>query len=268
MRVKLKADGVYSLASVAINGVSVGSHLGGFTPFELDITDAVRSGPNTIHVNVTGASLADTLASGIRYAVHDLGGITRKIYLIVVPIVSVADAWVVTRVVPHTARIEAHSTRHTNESVSLQSRGAFDAQLSVSITLANDGSSSTSPSSPVVITVCEQAPLPAMSAASVDAWFAAGGARPLVRTCSGRPVIDTIKVSIPPFAGGSRHSFTTPFVISAAKLWTPEQPNLYTLEIETGDERTAISFGARQIKTNGSQVYLNGVFFCSCCCCR
>ena len=99
VRVKLRADGCYSSCQVAIDGAQVGSHIGGFTPFELDITDALnlthgvsarpadgvsaRPTEHEVRIRLTGASIADTMASGSRYAAHDLGGITRKIYLMV-----------------------------------------------------------------------------------------------------------------------------------------------------------------------------------------
>lgn len=96
LRVKLRCDGVYSNASVTVNGVAVGAHLGGMTPFELDVTDALQPGSNTLALLVVSASLADTLASASTYATHDLGGISRKIGLVAVPTVSVADVHVVT----------------------------------------------------------------------------------------------------------------------------------------------------------------------------
>ena len=69
IRVKLRCDGVYSLATIAINGRAVGGHLGGFTPFEVDVTPAVVWGgaANVLSVSVQGASLADTLASGSKW---------------------------------------------------------------------------------------------------------------------------------------------------------------------------------------------------------
>jgi hypothetical protein len=93
-RVKLRCDGVYSDAKIWINGQEAGAHLGGFTAFELDVTRLVQPGKNLIALSVRSNSIADKLASGIKYGTHDLGGITRKIYLIAVPELNVADVYI------------------------------------------------------------------------------------------------------------------------------------------------------------------------------
>ncbi len=93
-RIKLKCDGIYSDARIWINGQEAGAHLGGFTAFELDITRLTQPGKNSIAISVRSDSIADKLASGIKYAAHDLGGITRKIYLMAVPKLNVADVYV------------------------------------------------------------------------------------------------------------------------------------------------------------------------------
>ena len=81
-RVKIRFNGVYSDSKIFINGKEAGTHQGGFTAFELDITDHVNyEGPNAILLSVTSESLADSLASGSRYACYPLGGITRSVYL-------------------------------------------------------------------------------------------------------------------------------------------------------------------------------------------
>ena len=90
-RIKLRCDGVYSLATVWVNGREIGKHEGGFTPFELDVTDAVKPGSEaTLAFSVCANSTADLYAKGTVYACHDLGGITRKIQLIALPTVNLA----------------------------------------------------------------------------------------------------------------------------------------------------------------------------------
>ena len=43
-RVKLRCNGIYSQARIQVNGQAIGSHLGGFTAFELDVTKAIQPG--------------------------------------------------------------------------------------------------------------------------------------------------------------------------------------------------------------------------------
>ncbi len=85
-RIKLKCDAAFSLAEVWVNGKKVGQYEGGFTPFEFDVTDEVEAGKSTvIALRLQQDTAAADLSSMINYAQHDLGGITRKIYLFAVP---------------------------------------------------------------------------------------------------------------------------------------------------------------------------------------
>jgi beta-galactosidase/beta-glucuronidase len=89
-RVKLRCDGVYSLGHVWVNGKHVGEHEGGFTPFELDVTEVVQPGAeNTFALHVTSDTLSDELSAMNAYAQHSLGGITRKILLFALPEVNI-----------------------------------------------------------------------------------------------------------------------------------------------------------------------------------
>ncbi len=84
--VRIRFDAVFSQCTAWLNGQRVGAHEGGFTPFEVDVTRAVRPGrENVLALAVTSEGLADTLASASSYARHALGGITRKVTAFVVP---------------------------------------------------------------------------------------------------------------------------------------------------------------------------------------
>lgn len=94
--VMLRFDGVHSEYRVLLNGQEVGRHLGGMTPYEVNITDALKSGKNQLELYVRSESLADMLGSLTQYAAHQLGGITRKVTLFAVPKVHISDLRIAT----------------------------------------------------------------------------------------------------------------------------------------------------------------------------
>lgn len=85
-RIKLRFDAVYSKTKIWLNGKEVGSHMGTFTPFEVDVTEAAFPGKmNTLDMEVTCESLADKLTSGFLMVGYQSGGIIRNVSAFAVP---------------------------------------------------------------------------------------------------------------------------------------------------------------------------------------
>jgi beta-galactosidase len=98
-RIILRSDGAQSLATFWVNGKLAGTHEGGFTAFEMDVTELCRPGAaNTIAAAVQNESTADILASGTQYASYQFGGLTRKVTLFAMPALHIADVGVSTDV--------------------------------------------------------------------------------------------------------------------------------------------------------------------------
>jgi len=91
-RIKVRFDAVYSKAEVWMNGMPVGSHLGAFTPFEVDASDAILPGKdNVLVLGVASESLADILTAGREMVGHAMGGIIRKVRVFAVPEVNISS---------------------------------------------------------------------------------------------------------------------------------------------------------------------------------
>jgi beta-glucuronidase len=83
-RLFLHFGAVNYIADVYLNGTKLGSHEGGFTPFQFEITDLVKQGRNSIVVKVNNQRLKEGVPA-LGYDWFNYGGITRDVNLIVTP---------------------------------------------------------------------------------------------------------------------------------------------------------------------------------------
>ncbi|MGB8011869.1 MAG: glycoside hydrolase family 2 TIM barrel-domain containing protein [Terriglobales bacterium] len=123
-RIKLLFEGVYSGAEVWLNGKRVGSHEGGFAPFELDVTNVARiGGDNLLEVLVRENTLSSHLDDMSSYANFPLAGIFRQVRIFSVP--------------------EAHVRRFHVQTVfdaSTQGASYKDATLTLDLSVENESS--------------------------------------------------------------------------------------------------------------------------------
>lgn len=81
-QILLDFDGVFHTAEVYVNGQKVGMHEGGYTGFEMDITDCVRTGENVIAIRVNNNWKADLAPRAGEHMFT--GGIYRDVRMIVI----------------------------------------------------------------------------------------------------------------------------------------------------------------------------------------
>lgn len=72
------------LCSIYLNGKQIGTHEGGFTPFQLEITDKIKQGNNFLVVEVDNSRRKDGIPA-LMYDWWNYGGITRDVMLITTP---------------------------------------------------------------------------------------------------------------------------------------------------------------------------------------
>ena len=69
---------------VGLNGRRIGSHEGGFTPFNFEVTDRLQDGANSLVVNVDNTRRMDGVPT-VNSDWWNYGGITRSVYLVETP---------------------------------------------------------------------------------------------------------------------------------------------------------------------------------------
>ena len=78
---------------VWLNGEPIAAHEGGFTPFEVEVTDRLRPGPNSLVVRADSRPGPETLPA-LDFDWKNYGGITRSVWLIDTPATFLRDAFV------------------------------------------------------------------------------------------------------------------------------------------------------------------------------
>ncbi|MES1219857.1 MAG: glycoside hydrolase family 2 TIM barrel-domain containing protein [Bacteroidota bacterium] len=78
---------------VYVNSEKVGSHEGGFTAFQFDVTDKIKNGDNSIIVRVNNTRQSDGIPA-MNFDWWNYGGITRDVYLIETPDLFIQDYFI------------------------------------------------------------------------------------------------------------------------------------------------------------------------------
>lgn len=92
-RTYLYFAGVSYQADVYLNGKKLGSHEGGFTPFQFEVTSVMKEGQNDLIVRVNNQRRVDGIPA-LAFDWWNYGGITRDVYLIQTPETYIDDYFV------------------------------------------------------------------------------------------------------------------------------------------------------------------------------
>jgi len=188
-RLFLHFGAVNYLAEVYLNGHLIGSHEGGFTPFQFELTDILKAGENTIVVKVNNQRLSDGIP-GLGYDWMNYGGITRDVNLIETPESFIEDY-----------------------SIQLKKNSYHEVLGWVRLNKATAGS-------------------------RVEVLIPELGLKQRLKTNE---------------SGLAELQFAAPF-----KLWSPQNPKLYKVILQTATDTIVDEIGFRCIATKNAQILLNG----------
>jgi beta-glucuronidase len=85
--------GVSNRCKVYLNGKKIGEHEGAFTPFQMEVTNALRQGDNTLILEVNNRRMKSAIPA-LSFDWWNYGGITRDVMLVSVPQLYVSDYFI------------------------------------------------------------------------------------------------------------------------------------------------------------------------------
>ena len=182
-------------AHVYVNGRKAGHHIGGFTPFNFDVTELLKDGENTVIVKVDNKRHAEDVPTQI-FDWWNYGGITRDVLL-----VSVAPTYV-------------ENYKLSLDKASTNKKAARQISFQAKLNKAEAGQ---------IISLN----IPELK----------------------------VKQQIATAADGT---VTVTLKAKNLKLWSPEQPKRYRVELGLNGDILVDSIGFRTIETRGKQILLNG----------
>lgn len=215
----LKFDAVFYKTRIWLNGKPIGEHEGGYTPFELDISDALAN-DNALAVEVDnswdtttipGAKTAvdyQALNVGQLYPWINYGGITRPVHLITRPEVFVQNIKVLAEPDLKTGTAQVKITAF------IKNLSGKAVQPTVQAVVYHEGNKVNTNFKPVASQV------------------AANGVTTLV-----------MESRLP---------------AKEVKLWNQDEPNLYSAVVVAGSDTLTTRFGIRKLEISGTKLLLNG----------
>ncbi len=177
---------------VYLNGKKLGKHIGGFTPFNYEITNLLEeNGENSLVVKVDNKRKRDGVPT-LNTDWWNYGGITRDVNIIEVPETFITDYFI---------QLKKGSENEITGYIKLDGNSVKNQKVRVSIPELN-----------------------------IDSEFTTGEN-------------GTATVDIP---------------VKKLKLWSPENPKLYNVQVSSPADNVADKIGFRTIETKGTDILLNG----------
>lgn len=215
----LKFDAVFYKTKIWLNGTLVGTHEGGYTPFEFDITTLLKN-RNTLAVQVDNSWDTTTIpgaktpvpysAANHRqfYPWINYGGITRPVHLVTRPATYISNSKI----------------------IAIPDLNKGDATIRIKAFIRNN--------SATAIT------------SAVNAGVYRNGGKSSIRFKPQQVKVEPDSVVSVEMTG------TLP--ASEVALWSPDAPALYSAAIVSGKDTVETTFGIRKIEVSGTKLLLNG----------